>query len=197
MYARFGDLVYQRRWAIIALWLIAVIASIPLASRVGLALKAGGFSHPGSEGAQAIALLHQELNFSRSSITLLFSSDSLRADDPSFVEEMERALAPLRSHPQVQEIITSESTGNPRFIAPDGHTTYVLVGLRVETAVAQRLLPELKALIGTTTLQVWLTGAPVAYTDLEVVSHRDLQRAERYSFPLALVALVLVFGSLV
>ena len=48
-----------------------------------------------------------------------------------------------------------------------------------------------------TPLEVTLTGAPVFYADIFEVTERDLRRAELLSIPLAAIALVLVFGSLV
>jgi RND superfamily putative drug exporter len=43
---------------------------------------------------------------------------------------------------------------------------------------------------------MWVTGAPAFVRDVETVSQRDLRRAELIVFPVALVTLFLVFGSL-
>ena len=42
-----------------------------------------------------------------------------------------------------------------------------------------------------------VAGAPAFYQDIETVSQRDLRRAELIVFPIALVALLLVFGSVI
>ena len=42
-----------------------------------------------------------------------------------------------------------------------------------------------------------VAGAPAFYADIETVSQRDLRRAELIAFPFALLALLLVFGSVV
>src|SRR2546425_527926 len=42
-----------------------------------------------------------------------------------------------------------------------------------------------------------VTGAPFFYEDNQAVTERDLRRAELISFPLAAVALLVVFGSVV
>ena len=44
---------------------------------------------------------------------------------------------------------------------------------------------------------VWWPAAPAFYRDIETVSQRDLRRAEVIVFPVALAALLLVFGSVV
>src|SRR5207249_5929421 len=49
-------------------------------------------------------------------------------------------------------------------------------------------VPDLKTSIG---------GGPVFYEDIQAVSERDLRRAEILAFPFAIVALLLVFRSVV
>ena len=42
-----------------------------------------------------------------------------------------------------------------------------------------------------------MTGAPAVYLDITNASNEDIRRAEKYAFPLALVILVIAFGTLV
>src|SRR5699024_4048829 len=46
-------------------------------------------------------------------------------------------------------------------------------------------------------LDIVVAGGPSFYADVELASQRDLQRAELIAFPFALVALIVVFGSVV
>jgi putative drug exporter of the RND superfamily len=46
-------------------------------------------------------------------------------------------------------------------------------------------------------LSMTVAGGPAFYADIETVSQRDLRRAELIAFPFALIALLIVFGSLV
>src|SRR5206468_3123811 len=46
-------------------------------------------------------------------------------------------------------------------------------------------------------LEVGLAGGPAFYSDVQTVSESDLRRSEVISLPLAAVALLLVFGSVV
>ena len=160
-------------------------------------LQPGGFSNPRSEGSQGIRLLHQELGASLSNLTLVFTSDRTTVDDPAYEAEVQRVLAPFSEHPRVERSISYYSTGNGRMASPDRHTTYALVGLDVPIQEAQRLVPELKALLPDSWLTVLVTGGAAAYADIEIVSHEDLIRAERVSLPLAAVLLLLIFGSVV
>ncbi|HEX9016287.1 MAG TPA: MMPL family transporter [Chloroflexota bacterium] len=44
---------------------------------------------------------------------------------------------------------------------------------------------------------MYVTGGPIFFSEVERLSHEDLQRAEIFAFPIAAVALLVVFGSLV
>lgn len=197
VFYRLGLSAARYRWAIVAFWLALVPLGLVFAPKARDVLQPGGFTNPRSQGAQAVRLLHEELGASLSTLTVAFHSPALQVRDPRYTVEMDRVLDPLRAHPAVQRIHTWVSTENDRVIAPDGLTTYALVGLDLDMARAQRVLPELKALIPPSDLEVLLTGGPAAYADIELVSHRDLARAETISLPLAAAALVMVFGGLV
>lgn len=197
VFYRLGETACRYRWAIIVCWLALVPLALAFAPRARDVLQPGGFTNPRSQGAQAVRLLHEQLGASLSTLTVAFDSPTLQVRDQRYVAEVDRVLAPLRGHPAVQRIHTWTSTGNERFISPDGHTTYALVGLDLDTARAQRILPELKALIPRSDLEVLLTGGPAAYADIELVSHQDLARAEAISLPMAAAFLVLVFGGLI
>jgi len=197
LYYSLGILVYRHRWRVVLAWLLVIAVSLPFAPRVGDVLEAGGFSTSGSEGSRAVRLLQEKLGFPLTTVTVLFSSPDLTVDSTVFQSEMVSIVSSLEGFPHVSQVITYQSAGNRRLISEDGHTTYAIIGFDVTTAEVQRLVPELQALVHSDRLSVWLTGAPAAYADIELVSHRDLERAERLSFPLALVALVLVFGTIV
>ena len=197
MFYRLGLLACGYRWPIVILGLAALVASLFFAPRAGSVLQPGGFVNQESEGSRGVRLLHQELGRSLSSLTIVFTSESAKADDAEFRREMERVLAGLQEHPSVEDIFTYANTGNDRLISPDGRTTYAVVGLDATIAESQRLVPDLKALLPESWLGVLVTGGPAAYADIQLVSHEDLERAERLSLPLALVVLILIFGSVV
>ena len=196
MYA-LGRLTYRHRWRFLLLWGILLLWGLLFAPQTGGILQPGGFSNPDSEGGRGLRLLQEELGASPSSLTLVISSADHLVRDDAYQEELARVIQPVRDHPLAEKAISYATTGNDRFISRDGHTTYVVIGLNASVPEAQRLVPLLKELLPSTWLQVWVTGGPAAYADMELVSHRDLQRAELISLPLALLALVIVFRSVV
>ena len=87
---------------------------------------------------------------------------------------------------------------NPRQISSDGKTVYALVTFQSDAEYVTKHLPEIRPLIKQPPdLKITIGGGLAFYEDVEIVSQRDLQRAEFVAFPVAVVALVLAFGSVV
>lgn len=197
MLASLGSHVVRLRWWIIGFWGVAFLASVPFASQATSSLKPG-FGEVETESRIALRLMTQRLELPESSVTLVFSSDSLNASDPQYVEAVERATATLSQIPEVDRLITFYGTQNARMIAPDGRTTYAFVLLNADIDSATDLVPEIReALPSEGELDVWVTGGVAIFSDLNSASERDLRRAEIITLPLLLVALLIVFGGVV
>src|SRR5215213_2889477 len=196
MFAFLGRVAYRWRWSILIVWGVALLLSLPVLPRVAGSLKVGGFSSPNTEAAQAREVLERELGFAPSTLLVIYQSDVLRADDPAFQAAIDRSLAGVRALPGVTGIILP--TADPSLISADRHTAYAIAGLSAEPEEAQRLVPEFEAALAPQDeVRISVTGAGASYRDIETASQRDLRRAEVVVFPIALIALLLVFGSVV
>ena len=196
MFAFLGRMAYRWRWVILIVWGAALLLSLPLLPRVAGSLKVGGFSSPNTEAAQAREVLQRELGFAPSTLLVVYQSDGLPADDPEFQAAIDRSLSRIRSLPSVTGIILPRT--DPSLISGDGDTAYAVVGLAEGPEEAQRLVSEFEAaLLPQDEVRMSVAGAGAFYRDIETVSQRDLRRAEVIVFPIALVALLLVFGSVV
>jgi putative drug exporter of the RND superfamily len=196
MFYRIGRFSYHHRWLVIAIWLLCLLASAPLIPRLTNVLEVGGFSNPNIEAARARALLEEDIaSFAPSTLVVIFESDALVATDPAFAAEADAALARVIELPEV--IGASRFQDNPVQISADGRTAYTLVNLSLSPEQSQRLMPDIRERVGATDLDVTLAGAPAFYEDVERISEQDLRRAELIAVPFALIALVLVFGSIV
>ena len=195
-FLRLGYFLYRRRKIVVALWALLVLVSLPLAPRAPGIMRVGGFSSDNAESSQALATLQRNLDFKATNLSIIFSSNEWTVDDPRFAAATEAALRDLATVPEVAEVVPY--TTNPRQIAADRRTAYALVALNTPPEGSQRLLPALQAALRPTPPQVEtiIAGGPVFYADIEKTSSADLKRGEVIAFPLALIALVLVFGSL-
>lgn len=190
-----GRAVYRWRWGVVAVWAVLLAVCLPLAPRAGSALKVGGFSNASIESARARAALEEGLGFHASVLLVIFRHPEWTADDPRFVAEVERALADVRTLPGVVQIV--DYWTSPRQIGEDRHTAYELLVLDLTPTQFQRILPTVQGRLQPTALEMVVAGAPAFYRDIEQLSEHDLRRAELISFPFALIALLVVFGSVV
>lgn len=195
MFERLGRFTYRRRWQIIAAWLVLFIASLPILPSVSGRLAVGGFSSPQTESARARAVLEAQIpGYSPSSLIVIFQSNHLTASDPAFIQQASTAITEMVKQPQVTSVLPF--TANPAQVSRDGHTAYIVVQLSLPPEQAQRLVGSMKAELRPTELRVSVAGSPAFYADIETTTERDLRRAEMVAIPFALMALVLVYGSL-
>ncbi len=191
----FGQLMYRRRWLVIAGWLLALFVALPLLPRIARSLQPGGFSSGSIEAAQAAVTIQRALGENPASLLVIYSSPTLSTSDPAYVAAVESSLADVRSLDLVARVSTHVE--NPRQAAPDGRTAYATIALRSVPEEFREVIPRIEGALRPSVLEMTLTGAPIFYSDIQEVTERDLRRAELISFPFAGLALLLVFGSLV
>jgi putative drug exporter of the RND superfamily len=196
MFLHLGRIATHFRWLIIGLWMVAIAIALPFAPQVTQVLQSGGFVSPDFESERAIHLLAQKLHFNPTIVQVIFTSQRYSADSPEFIQEAQQALVRVSSWSEVSSVISF--TDNPRQISLDRYAAYVNVLLKPDPDTAPKLLPELEQrLQAVPDLQTHIGGGPVFFADIQLVSERDLRRAEILAFPFALIALLLVFRSLV
>ncbi len=196
MFFLLGRLATRFRWLIVGLWMVAIAIALPFAPQVTQVLQSGGFVSPDFESQRAIHLLTQKLHFNPTIVQVIFTSSRYSADSPEFTQEVQQALTRVRGWSEVSGVISF--TDNPRQISLNRHDAYVNVLLKPDPDTAPKLVPELERRLQTVPdLQTHIGGGPVFFADIQLVSERDLRRAEILAFPFALIALLLVFRSVV
>jgi RND superfamily putative drug exporter len=196
MFSLLGRLATRFRWLIVGLWMVAITIALPFAPQATQVLHSGGFVSPDFESERAIDLLVQKLHFNPTIVQVIFTSQRYSAVSQAFMQEAQRALTGVQGWSEVSGVISF--TDNPRQISFDRHAAYVIVLLKPDPDSAPKLLPELEhRLQSVPDLQTHIGGGPVFFADIQLVSERDLRRAEILAFPFALIALLLVFRSVI
>ncbi|HEX8733471.1 MAG TPA: MMPL family transporter, partial [Ktedonobacterales bacterium] len=196
MFYRLGRAMTRLRYWVIGFWLLAALASVPYAPRVAEVLSPGGFSSPDMQSQQAVDALQKGLHISFTNVLVIFSSPTLTANDPRFIAQATAATAKLQGWSAVSQIIPF--TLDPTQISHDQHTAYTSIFLKAGADAAPQELPALRQrIVQQPDISVTLGGGPVFYADIQSVSEADLRRAELIAFPFALLALLLVFRSVV
>jgi RND superfamily putative drug exporter len=195
-FAGLGRFAVKRRWWIVAAWLAVLAVAIPIAPNVVGALRAGGFILDDLESARAKALLQTELGAPPSAIVVVLSSETLDVGSPAFEAAAAQAIADIPTAPYVAGILPH--TLSTRQVSVENRIVYDVVLLEIPPDDSPAALPGIEQrLRHPEGLDVQLAGGPAFYGDVQSVSESDLRRSEVISLPLAAVALLLVFGSVV
>jgi putative drug exporter of the RND superfamily len=195
-FERLGRWCARHRRPVVVAWLALVAASVPLALQAPGALRAGGFISPDLESARAKALLESEIGVAQAAVVVVFHSDTARAGEPAFEAAAAAAVVDVPRALYVRSLVPHSLSS--RQVSADGHTAYDIVLLDLPADDSPKALPGLRAALRDAPgLEVGLSGGPAFYGDVQAVSEADLRRSELISLPLAAVALLLVFGSVV
>ncbi|HKY50987.1 MAG TPA: MMPL family transporter [Candidatus Limnocylindria bacterium] len=199
MFEAWGRFVYRHRWPVLAISVVVLLISGFVAGQGGK-LESGGFIET-AESGRASRLIEQELPIvGGSTFTLIFSSDTLSAEDPEFRAAVETALVPLRTDPRVDTINSPYDPANvqaARQFSNDKRSIAVDVAVKDSIDIARDYYPEMRAKVRSDKLRVQATGVLAINNGFNVVLLADLQRAEIVALPLALILLLLVFGAVV
>src|SRR6266480_4522296 len=202
MFYHLGRIATRFRWLIVGLWMVAIAVSLPFAPQASQVLHSGGFVSPDADSERALNLLVQKVHLNLTIVQVIFTSENTSAgsvgsaDSPQFIQESQRALARVRNWSEVSGIVSF--TDNPRQISLDRHAAYVNILFKPDPDSASKLLPQLESrLQPVPNLKTTIGGGPVFYEDIQAVSERDLRRAEFLAIPFAIIALLLVFRSVV
>src|SRR6266404_1520131 len=196
MFSAWGHLVYRFRWAFLIVSAALMAVSV-VVSASGGDLKSGGIIQT-SESGRAAKLIENELpRSSGTSFTVLFGSQTLLVTDPAYRAAVDKALAAVRTDPRVQSVLTAydPSPSAASLTSKDQHLLLAVVSVKDDSVTAGKYYPDLRAKITSDVLTIGATGYLAINHDFNVILENDLSRAEYVSLPLALILLLLVFGT--
>jgi RND superfamily putative drug exporter len=196
IFARLGALVAAHPRVVIVAWTALLVVAAPFAPQAAGALRAGGFTLDDLPSARARQVLETELGLAPSAAVVVLHSPAAIAGTPGFEAPAAVAVESLTGAPHVRRILSH--TFAPRQVSADGHTAYDVILLDLPPDDSPDALPLLEQRLSHPQgIDVALAGGPAFYDDVQKVSESDLRRAEIISLPLAALALLFVFGSVV
>ncbi len=198
MFEALGRFSHRFRWYVIALW-VAVFAVSIVATPYLEDVLTGGFADPNSPAEKAGALIEQKFAQGPTTLAVVFRSEDLEADSQEF-QDLERDALDGIVQADVADLSgvdTYASTGNGLMISADGRSSVAVMHFSADLQTVQDEVERIRRILAEGELQTYVTGEPAVYADLTSHSFEDLRKVEVYGLPVALVALILVFGSLV
>lgn len=197
-FEKIGKFSYRFRWILIAAWIVLFVVSVVAVPYLGDVLT-GSFSNPNTPSQQAATLVQQKFGQGPTTLLVVFKSAELQATSAEFQAAEKEALEGLTAAqiPHLESIQTYENSGNPQLVSADGKGSVAVLTFAAPMEVIQGEVAAIRASLNGTQLSAYVTGEAAVNADLTTYSFRDLQKVELYGLPVALIALIFVFGSLV
>ncbi|MDX6378809.1 MAG: putative drug exporter of the superfamily, partial [Gaiellaceae bacterium] len=166
----------RRRW-ILGAWVLVLAVALPFSLRQSDNLSSGGFGVPGSQSKRVADALESFPGVERTALAVVL----IGRHDVSAIARDARTVAHVRG------------VGRP--VSRDGIT---LLPLRVDASddEASDVAVDLRDTLGVGTDGIHLAGQGALWAGLQEVSKHDLEKAEQTGFPIVLLILLGVFGSL-
>jgi uncharacterized membrane protein YdfJ with MMPL/SSD domain len=198
LFAALGRFTYRWRRVLPVVGIAVVIGLNVWSAVAGGTLSQGGWQIDGSESARGDEILADAFGEQASTMIVIFTDPDGDAASPEFQATVSDTMAPIEDDPLVDEILTYEDIGDPSFLSTDGTKTITVVQLtqEMEDAVddVEHLAELVEAPEGVETI---ITGVPIVQHEFNAAVEEDLLRAELISFPVALLILLAVFGTLI
>ena len=194
---RWGHTAYQRRRLILLMGvLVAVLGGVWGSSIFATVQTAGGFNAPGSQSQHEASLATKTFGRDAGDVVVLYSSKTLSTAAPAFRDAVSRTLAAL-PHTRVESYASYWSTGSRRFVSPTGHQTYAVIELAGSSDTArQDNYDAIKANLSAAGLRSQVGGVVPTNETIDQQTTASITRAEGLSFPILLILLLVIFGSL-
>ncbi len=190
-----GALVVRRKYIVVAVWAVIILAALPFAPRAQEFLKPGGFSNESFPSVKARKVLQERLELSTLSIDFVFSHPEWQPFDARFSDAVLKAVGDLDKYGEISYVVTH--LDDPQRASSTSNTVHVTAGLTIELEESLGFLKTVAADVDPGPLDLIITGAPALYRDISLASQEDLRRGESVAFPIATFTLLLVFGTLI
>lgn len=192
-----GKFIHPLRWFIIGFWMIVILACIPFLPHIISPFKTTGFIDEYSQSAQAEEYLKKKLNYNNDNkFLILYSSKTLLATDPRYIKQIKKSLSGLKDFPLKHEIIYPNS--DKKQISKDKHTAYAVVIIKGQEPLSEILLEQFKNSIKTPKhMSMQLGGEPIFVEGVNKQTQTDLYKADFIATPVAIITLLIVFGSFI
>lgn len=190
-----GKHIHNTRWLIVACWLIILTACIPFLPSIIKPFKSTGFIDEHSRSAKAADYLTKKLGFNADNkMLIIYHSDKLTTDNPRYLQRVKKSLSALKHFPLKHTIFY---LNDKEQVSKDKHTAYVMVVIKSKEPLRDALLEKFKSAIKKPSgMRMQLGGEPVFVDNLNKQLQEDMIKADMIAAPVALITLILTFGSL-
>jgi RND superfamily putative drug exporter len=196
MFTWWGRAVVAARWPIFAAALAVTIVGAAWGTGVFSRLVGGGFTDPGSLSATAEARITATFGNQDPDLLVLYSSKTATVNQPAFRNPVSVTVSSLRHHAGVASVASYYGTDSPTLVSTDKHATYVIVRLSAtDDSGKLSQYASLRSALNAPGVTTQVGGVVAVESDAAAITKKDVTRGELIAFPLVLILLILLFGS--
>jgi RND superfamily putative drug exporter len=191
---RLGRFIFRHKIAIIVVWLLAIVACMPLITKVTSGFKTTGFTAAQSESDLAAQFLNKNLDSRPDRIVIIYHSPTLKATDAQFTLRIKKSLAELKRFPIKHDILYPDR--NSKQTSKNKHTAYVVIVFRTQKALTSEQLQTVKNLIKPPEkMSLLLGGESIFIENINSQIQRDLMKSDLIAAPISIIILFIIFGT--
>jgi RND superfamily putative drug exporter len=200
MFEKLGHILFVRRKAVLAGFIVTSIAAGVIGSLVFARLEGGGYSDPNSDSSKAATYLTDTFKVKDPAIIFIIDAGKSVAD-PAVASEVAPIEADLRNRTGVASTLSYWSAGGAKqLVSEDGNAAYLFIyGDEADLTSLDKLAAELQKKydgeVGN--LRIYVGGFSTFNNAINERISSDLKFAEAISIPLTFLFLLFVFGGLI
>ncbi|GHI00536.1 MMPL family transporter [Neobacillus kokaensis] len=189
---KLGGYIYQYRKWVLIFWIAIIFLLGFFALRLPSVLSGNGFEYKG-EYNETRKILEKEFGQPKSSIILVFEKDR-NVSSEKFTAYIKDTFNNLKGFDAAEKM--TSPLDRPGMVKENYAYGLIAFDKKAESLGKEidQLHTKLKNKDG---LKVTMTGEPVIVKDLNSASQEDLAKAEMIGLPIALIVLILAFGSII
>lgn len=198
-FAALGRTVHRHRKAVLVTWLVVVVVGMVFGGSVMDRLDTE-MTGAGRHEAVQVADRLEEMGASGREIAAIVEGD---AADATVAAAVRDAAEEIRSYDGVEAVHDHDSAGAPALVATDGRAQLVTVTVEpglpdtAEKELAEHVAERFRAIDAPGVDGVMVGGRLVMDEEFREAAEKDLQRGESIALPIALIAMVVIFGGIV
>ncbi len=186
----------RRRWLVLAAWLLILLAALPFAARQTEHLTSGGFEVPGSQSQVVSENITRFEGAQRDNLAVVLARrpGATEADVRAEVDRVER-IADRLPH----AVVAPRAVAAAKRDAATASITVVPITLDGDRDQTADLAVDFRDELGTEArggIEPHLVGQQALWAGMQDLTKEDLESAEKIGFPIVLLILLAVFGSL-
>lgn len=184
-----GRATYRARWTVVVLWLVLFALGSLFAPRVLGVLRGGGYTVGNSESVTAYNKLNKSFGYRALTFNVVFTTS--HGNTAAMLSAARTFAAHVRSEYSPKLAITQP------VLSPDRAIAVERIYSQPQADFGAGYATRLRVMFPRGAVQAHLAGPSAIFHDMESVSDSDLHSVELVTLPIAMVVLLLIFGSVV